>query len=246
MSAQIGLQLYTVRKSAESDPEKTIRSVAAAGYGAVQFAGYYGFSAEKMKRLLDECGLKAAGAHVGFESLQKDADAELAYAKAIGMSYITIPGIGTADLLKPETHRALEQIAEKANKAGIALGYHNHFHEFERVNGEYPLDILMRGVPSLKMELDTFWADYAGVDPVAYMEANSSRLASLHIKDRNKDPEKIGINANIGEGTLNIRAFLREADKLGVKWAFVEMDECSGNDLECVTVSRRNLKDMGY
>lgn len=246
MSIQIGIQLYTVRKSAEADPEGTIRKVAQAGYKGVQFAGYYGFSAQKMKGILDECGLKAAGSHVGYELLERGADAELEYARAIGLSYITVPGIGLENLLKPQTIDFLARFVEKAKGMGITVSYHNHFHEFTRKNGEFPLDILFREVPGLKMELDTYWADYAGVEPLAYMRANASRLASVHIKDRNKDPKKPDINANIGEGTLDIAAYLREAEKLHVGWAFVEMDQCDGDDIACMEISRKNLVKMGY
>lgn len=246
MSIQIGIQLYTVRESAGKDPEGTLRKAAEAGYRGVQFAGYYGFSARKMKELLEECGLKAAGSHVGYELLERDADGELAYARAIGLNSITVPGIAPEDLLKPKTIDFLARTAEKAGRAGMTLSYHNHFQEFLRKDGDFPLDVLFREVPGLKMELDTYWADYAGADPVAYMRANASRLESVHIKDKNKDPGKPDVNANIGEGSLDIAAYLREAEREQVRWAFVEMDRCDGGDLACMEISRKNLAKMGY
>ena len=53
-------------------------------------------------------------------------------------------------------------------KEGIALGYHNHDHEFKPNNdGQIIYDELLKRTPPVA-EIDTFWA-YAGKDPIAMM-----------------------------------------------------------------------------
>ena len=50
---RIGVQLYTVRDRLQEDFEGTIEQVAEIGYGAVEFAGYYNRTPERIRELLD-------------------------------------------------------------------------------------------------------------------------------------------------------------------------------------------------
>jgi len=61
---QIALQLYTVREHTAGDMPGTLRRLAEMGYPAVEFAGYGGLSPEDLRTLLDDLGMRAAGAHV--------------------------------------------------------------------------------------------------------------------------------------------------------------------------------------
>ena len=72
MSIPIALQLYSVRDDCARDFFGTIRQVAAMGYDGVEFAGYHGATSEDIRKVLDETGLKVAGSHAGFDTLQDD------------------------------------------------------------------------------------------------------------------------------------------------------------------------------
>ena len=54
----IALQLYSVRHDCEKDFPGVIKAVAEMGYEGVEFAGYYGYSAQELRKLLDDHGLK--------------------------------------------------------------------------------------------------------------------------------------------------------------------------------------------
>ena len=54
----IGLQLYSVRDDCAKDLPGTLKAVAKMGYSGVEFAGYYGRTAQELRRMLDENGLK--------------------------------------------------------------------------------------------------------------------------------------------------------------------------------------------
>src|SRR6476620_10357395 len=90
----IGLQMYTVREDANADMEGTLRQIAEMGYEGVEFAGYAGVPAERMREVLDELNLKAIGSHVSLDNLIKDLQGEIAYLKTIGASYAIIPYVG--------------------------------------------------------------------------------------------------------------------------------------------------------
>ena len=50
-----GVQLYSLRKMIESNGlEEAIKTVAFAGYQGVEFAGFYGYSPNEIKSLLEK------------------------------------------------------------------------------------------------------------------------------------------------------------------------------------------------
>ena len=63
--------------------------------------------------------------------------------------------------------------------------YHAHYHEFARVDDTSGYDIMLRRCDPelLKMEMDVFWATYAGQDPLDYFQKHPGRFPLLHIKD---------------------------------------------------------------
>ena len=62
-----GLQLYSVRDVTEKNLAEALRAVADLGYASVEFAGFFGHSAEEVKRLLAQNGLAVNGAHLGID-----------------------------------------------------------------------------------------------------------------------------------------------------------------------------------
>jgi len=68
-SIPMGLQLYSVRSECARDLPGTLKAVAKMGYDGVEFAGYYGYSAQDIRKLLDDFGLKCCGTHTSLASL---------------------------------------------------------------------------------------------------------------------------------------------------------------------------------
>ena len=50
------IQLYSVREELAKDFPGVLRKLGKMGYTGVEFAGYGGYSATELKKLLDECG----------------------------------------------------------------------------------------------------------------------------------------------------------------------------------------------
>jgi sugar phosphate isomerase/epimerase len=88
---QIALQLYTVRGLAAVDLPGTLRSVAAAGYRAVELAGLPETAPSKLARLLGEAGLRVVAAHEGIERLRDDAKAVADRLATVGCPRLIIP-----------------------------------------------------------------------------------------------------------------------------------------------------------
>ena len=214
MKQKYGLQLYSVRDSMETDFEGTLKKVAEMGYTYVEFAGFFGHTAEEVKALLDKYGLIISGTHSAWSDLKEEAISEtIRYHKAIGNPRFIVPG---ADL---STREKIDEVIKTLNFAkpileseGITLGYHNHSHEFNvRPWGETTHSEFERRT-DIEFEIDTFWAWNAGPDPVQVLERLKHRISVIHLKDGFKG----GKGMPLGEGEAPVSAVRQKALELGL------------------------------
>lgn len=246
MSIPIAVQMYTLRDEMAKDFKGTLEKVAEIGYKGVEFAGYGNLSAAQMKTELDRLGLAAAGSHVGLDLLKEKLEETLEYNLEIGNKYIICPwakGESKQDYL--DLALFLNRTGEKCKAKGLELGYHNHAHEFQVFDGEYALDMIFKNTdPELvKMELDTYWVQYAGIEPVGYLKKYAGRCPLVHQKDMEAGEGK-GFT-EVGNGIMDIKALHKAAVEIGAQWFIVEQDKCNRPQLESVTISFNNLKQMG-
>lgn len=245
----IALQLYTLRSETEKDFIGTLKKVAELGYQGVEFAGYGGLPADELRDALREFNLVPVNSHVAIEKLEKDLDAEISYALGIGLKDITVPYLAENRRNSKEAWIAvakqLQDLGRRIKEAGLNLHYHNHAFEFERFDGKYGLDILIDNTDAdvVKLEVDTFWVQYAGVDPVDYLKGLSGRVTMVHLKDMVKGQEPPF--AEVGEGCIDIAGIIKVSKEIGVQWGIVEQDVCQRPPLESVKLSIDNLRKMG-
>jgi hypothetical protein len=136
-----------------------------------------------------------------------------------------------------ESIEILTKSGEAARKAGITLCYHNHTHEFEKVDGKIPYDLLLRINPDLlKMELDLGWATVAGADPVELFNKNPGRFPLWHVKDINaqKSPTEVG------NGNVDFKRIFAASEISGMKHFFVEQDGAI-HPIESITESYQDI-----
>ncbi len=202
---EFGIQLYSVRDITDKDLELALKKVAEMGYKTVEFAGFFGHSAETVKGWLDSYGLRAVGTHTGVGALEGDLEGTIAYHKAIGCRDIIIPGAPVYS--RPDIDKFISQVNEwqpKIRAAGLELHYHNHDGEFRvTADGIIPHDELAART-ELKFEIDTYWAYVAGRDPIEVLEYYGDRVAFIHLKDGTAD--KVG--KSLGLGTAPVKAVL--------------------------------------
>jgi hypothetical protein len=63
----LGLQLYSIRDLLPVDLEGTLDQIAGIGYRDVEAAGFYGYSAQRMKAALEAAGLRCVSAHYPYK-----------------------------------------------------------------------------------------------------------------------------------------------------------------------------------
>ncbi len=180
---KIGLQLYGLREIAQEDMDKSLNLTAQMGYDMVEFAGFFGHTAEEIKNLLQKHGLLLYGTHTGVHELQEDTLNEtIRFHKELGNKVITIPSYpvcepgGTGSLIA-----LVNQIAPVLAENGMALHYHNHSAEF--LKGGYPLYDELAEKTTLQFQLDINHIFAAGYDPLAVMKRYEGRVGSLHLRD---------------------------------------------------------------
>ncbi len=241
------MQLYTVRSAMAESVERTLERVAKIGYKEVEFAGYFGRSAQQIRQLLDQTGLSAPAAHTPLEPLETAWEATVDFAAEAGHQYLVVPSIAPANRTSLDDYRRMadrfNRVGERAAAAGLTFGYHNHDFEFEPLEGRVPWDVLLEeSDPALvKIELDLFWITKAGGDPFAYLRRQQGRIPLVHVKDLAAD----GSMADVGAGTIDFAGLFALSDQAGIRHYFVEHDN-PGDPFASVTASFQYLRALEF
>ncbi len=240
---EIAVQLYSVRSltqpggAYEHDWPRLLGRLGEMGYTAVEAAGYadgrfYGFAPEEFRRMVEAAGMRPLSSHCtkpltkeevrsgDFTESLKWWDACIAAHKAAGMSYVVTPWM---DL--PETLAELvvycayyDEVGRRCREAGLGYGYHNHAHEFRKVEDRVVLDYMLEHTDPgcVFFQLDVYWAVMGQASPVDYFTRYPGRFRLLHIKDRRE----------IGEsGMVGFDAIFRHAAQAGAEYMIVEMEK---------------------
>lgn len=91
MKPAIALQLWSIKDDCERNFDDAIKNVRDMGYDGVEFAGYYGKTADEINQLLTDTGLEIAVSHVPYEHLREALDETLDFEKAIGNTRVVVP-----------------------------------------------------------------------------------------------------------------------------------------------------------
>ena len=207
--------------------------------------------AERYRALLDELGLEVASLHAPLPEGEA-ADDVLDFAEKIGTdllvlaSFIALPGAANAHADLDVLRQAIDRFgaaADRAAERGIALGFHNHHWEWEVPFEEGSAwDVFWAEVDDrVVAEVDTYWAQTAGQDPVAVLEALGPRARRVHLKDGScvlGEPQ-----VALGEGRVDVAACARAA--VHADWHIVELDECASDVFEALGKSADHLVALG-
>jgi len=247
VTVPLALQLYTVRANLAADFPGVMERIAEIGYAGVEpIFKLPGTTPGAAGELFCRLGLQVPSAHVPLP-LGEDKDPVLDAMSAFGSTCI-ISGKG------PENFQTLEAIrrtcglfneaSSVAMEHGLRFGIHNHWWEFEKIEGRYVYQVMLEHLdPAVEFEIDTYWVQTAGVDPARVAEELGSRAPLLHIKD---GPAAKGVpQVAVGSGVLDFPAILRAAGD-ATRWLIVEMDECATDMLDAVAESYRYLADGGW
>lgn len=247
-----GVQLYTVRTLLQDHPADVLAAIRAIGYRSVEtYGGQYSLTAPQLRALISDAGLAIPSAHFRYE----DFDSRFDYAAELGARNI-VCGMAPKSIADSADgfKRAADQYnlwGEKARKANLRFAFHNHNSDFQNFNGHTGIDILLANTdPALvQWQIDCYWVAEAGLDPLTLMRQHSTRIQTLHVKDRKPGfPPSTILDHNaqhfteVGKGTLDWKSIWDYASSIGVRYFFIEQDTTEIPPLDSLRTSYTNLK----
>ncbi len=209
-----GLQLYSVRDITDKDMEMALRSVSEMGYKFVEFAGFFSYSSGEISDMLMRHGLYASGTHSPASGLKpENIEESIRFHKEIGCADYIIPGVDVSTGAKLSDFIKLVNYAQPIlDKEGMKLHFHNHYGEFlPNMDGRYAHYELEK-YTKINFEIDTYWAYFAGRDPIALLDRLQDRISVIHVKDGTGKDAK-----SLGEGDAPVAEVVAKAKELGFR-----------------------------
>lgn len=246
----IAVQLYSVRSligafgDNSSNYKPVLDTLSGMGYTAIEAASYadgkiYGADPAQFKADVEAAGMKVLSSHCNkylsekeintgdFSESLKWWDQCIAAHKTAGMEYLVMPYLGVPSTLKELQAYCdyFNEVGKRCAENGIKFGYHNHAHEFQKVEGkEVMYDYMLQHTDPAYVffEMDVYWAVIGDASPVDYFKKYPGRFKVLHIKDERE----------IGQsGMVGFDAIFNNAKTAGVENIVVEVERYSYDDV---------------
>jgi sugar phosphate isomerase/epimerase len=244
----IGTQLWCVRKQLVTDIPGTLNALSAMGYEGVELENAFGKPGAEWRKHLDAAKLKACGFHHTLGELQGEKlAATIEFNQAIGNRNLIIRSLApevykSADLLK-KTADAVNEAAEKVKPHELRVGYHNHFADFNRIDGEYWWNLFAdRTTKGVILQLDTGNAsELTGLSLVDLIRRNAARTVTMHVKPyAKKNP-----NAYLGADELDWPGIMTAVESVGgLEWYIIEYEREGVPPLESLKANLESFKKM--
>jgi sugar phosphate isomerase/epimerase len=232
----LSVQLYTVRDALSADLPGTLQRIADIGYTNVEAFGFVD-NADELAAALRDAGLAAPSGHARLlDAGEQDLERIFHASTTLGFGTLIDPHIDESRWTTREDveaiARELSALAPRAADHGLVLGYHNHAFEFSnRIDGVSAYEVFADALSDdVVLELDTYWVQVGGDDPVAVIGKYGDKVQFLHVKDgdgSHDDKQQVAV----GNGIMPIRDIIAAApDALHV----VELDDHEGDVFQAV------------
>jgi len=243
-------QLYTVRDflKTPADIAASMKKIAKIGYKTLQLSGLGPIDEAELVKITKGEGLDICSTHEDGKMILENTAAVVEKLNKLGCKLTAVPyPPGKLDSLKD-----VEALAAKINKAGevmakagMVLTYHNHAIEFRRFEGKLMLDIIYDNTDKkfVQGEIDTYWVQAGGGDPVKWVKKMKGRLPMVHLKDYMVEPGGKPAFAEIGYGNLDMDAIISASADSGCEWYVVEQDTCPGDPFDSLAKSFNFIKE---
>ena len=234
---KFGLQLYSLRDDLPKNPKQVLKQVASFGYQQIEgYEGaqgmFWGMTNTEFKSFTNDLGMQMVSSHCDF---RKDFETKAAQAAEIGMKYLIAPYLGPQKSIDDFKKAAdtFNKCGEICKQNGIKFAYHNHDYSFKKIDGEVPIDVMLKMTDpdNVFFELDIYWAVTAGVNPADYFTKYKNRFTLCHIKDKMKNAITSDANSSciLGEGVIDYGPILKVAKANGMKYFIVEQERYDGS-----------------
>ena len=160
-----GIQLFSLRKYLKDEKgyEQVFKRTKETGAQVVQLSGGKPVAPEYIRSLSDKYDLPVCITHDNFARLENDLDALIAEHRIYGCNRM---GVG----MMPKKFRTgkledldkfisfLNSTAQKLAGEGMTIAYHNHWFEFDEIDGKVIYDYMIEHTdPRVEFIPDTYW-----------------------------------------------------------------------------------------
>lgn len=237
--APMAVQAYSFRNYFPKDVVATLDNIKAMGITEIE--GTPGrIDLEDYKKLCDERGINIPSTGANFDQLENTPMDIVKNAKTLGAKYVMCAWVPhkSGEFSLADAQKAVA-VFNKAGKVlqenGLTLCYHPHGYEFQPYEKGTLLDYIIQNTDAkyVSFEMDVFWIQFGGGDPVALLQKYGNRWKLMHLKDMKKGTEKnltggtsVENNVPLGTGELDMKNILIEGRKIGIAHYFIE-DESS-------------------
>lgn len=238
--APIGVQAYSFRNYFPKDIPGTLDRIQAMGITEIE-GGSGRLPAEEYKKLCDARGITIPSTGASFKELDEDPQAVAETAKQLGSKFVMcawIPHAERGNFTLEDAQKAVA-VFNKAGKVlrenGLIFCYHPHGYEFQPYGKGTLLDYIFENTnpKDVYFEMDVFWAQFGGGDPVALLKKYGKRWRLMHLKDMDPSTKKdltggtnVENNVPLGTGEIDMAGLLKEGRRIGIAHYFIE-DESS-------------------
>mgnify|MGYP001197418449 CR=1 FL=1 len=250
-TSKISVTLYTLRDFVKTPAEisETLKRVKSIGYKNIQLSALGVINPRDLAEMIHDNKLNVCATHVPFERLTTELDNVIAEHSLWNCKHIAVGSMPKSYWDHPDgfKHFAFDasEIALKLKASGITFSYHNHHMELVRIGNQTGLSILIdESDPALCFEIDTYWIQYGGGDPIYWIDRVKNRCPIIHFKDM----AVLGreqIMAEVGSGNLNWQGIVSACERSAAQWYVVEQDTCQGDPFDSITISYHNMLEMG-
>jgi len=254
MAQEIGLQLYSLRNQFKKDIEGTLKTIVDWGIDKVEGGESYGMDEAEFRKLLDQYKLEVVSIGVDYNDLKSDLAALANKADRYGATYLMCPWIphNGDDFTLEDTENAIV-LFNKAGKyfkeRGLTFVYHMHGYEFRPHGNGTLFDLMAQKATDFDFEMDVYWVQHGGVDPLVLLDRYPEKFKLMHLKDMSKGlvgsdkgREDVETNVTLGLGQIDIAGIVKRARELDIEFMFIE-DE-SSRVLEQVPESIKFLRGL--
>lgn len=239
-TAPVGVQAYSFRNYFPKDIPGTLDRIQSMGIKEIE-GGSGKIDPTDYRKLCEARGISIPSTGAQFKELEEDPMKVVETAKALGSKYVMcawVPHPNRGNFSKADADKAIA-VFNAAGKVlaenGLTFCYHAHGYEFQPYENGTLLDyIITQTNPAyVSFEMDIFWVQFGGGDPVALLNKYGDRWKLLHLKDMKKGIKKdltggtdVEYNVPLGTGQLDMEGILKAAKKIGIAHYFIE-DESS-------------------
>ena len=240
----IGVQLYTVRNTLTTNEEiqRTLQAIKEIGYDSVQLFGPIELI-ENCARYAEETGLEIVGVLAAIDTFEEQERKLFEICSQYNISDIGVSS-RPSECQDAEAYiRRINAFASRAKNAGFTFSYHNHSHEFIKLDcGETAMELFLKGFDAETVDFmpDTYWIHDGGYDVRYFLNQTKNRVNILHLKDM-KRTEQGHAFAEVGNGNLYFKGIIKTAIDCGIKHFVVEQDSCEGNPIESLSQSYKYI-----